>query len=48
MVSCMSEAATIIQPKRVKCLQQDEDDTTSMATGLLAFSQSLLCSQYEE
>jgi hypothetical protein len=48
MVSCMSEVATIIQPKRFKQLQQDEDDMTSMATGLLGFSQGLLCSQYEE
>lgn len=45
MFSCMSEA---VQSKRIKCLQQEEDDTTSMATGLVGFSQGLLYSQAGE
>ena len=45
LFSCMSEA---VQSKRIKCLQQEEDDTTSMATGLLGFSQGLLYSQAGE
>lgn len=48
MVSCMSEAATIVQPKRVKRMQHEEDDSTSMATCLVGFSQGLLFSQAEE
>jgi hypothetical protein len=48
MVSCMSETATIIQPKRIKCQQQDDDDGTSMMTGLLGFSQDVLISQAVE
>jgi hypothetical protein len=48
MVSCMSESATIMQPKRLKCQQQDDDDGTSMMTGLLGFSQDVLISQAVE
>jgi hypothetical protein len=48
LVSCMSEAATVIQSKRTKCLQQEDDDTTSMATGLVGFSQGLVASQAGE
>jgi hypothetical protein len=40
--------STILQSKRIKCLQQEDDDTTSMATGLVGFSQGLLCSQAAE
>lgn len=49
LVSCMSETATIMHPKRVKlCPQQDEDDGISMATGLVGFSQGILLSQAAE
>lgn len=49
MVSCMSEAATVMQSKRMKCLQQYEDDGTSMANSLVGFSQGILLnSQAEE
>lgn len=48
LVSTMSEAATVMQPKRAKRMQPDDDDTMSMATGLLGFSQGVFESQPEE
>ena len=47
LVSCVSETATVL-PKRVRKCVDDDDDGSSMATGLVGFSQGIVLSQPEE